>query len=88
MNARFNEPSHLPQPLKWEESPDFDVFDSILMRDICGEFSEPIQTLLISYEQLRQRGDMTDAQKANFLDSLRGELKSLLSAVKEGYDNL
>lgn len=74
----------------YAESLTFDVFDDDLMHDCIGggRLVKPVQSLLISYEQILFRGEMTDAEKVNFFDSMRGELKDLREAVKEEFKDL
>lgn len=85
----FSDPVHLPQPLPEAPSIEFDVFDDLLMRDcIGGRLTKPVQTLLQGYVQTTLYPPKDDAEKARLFDSLQGELKALLSAVKDEFGDL
>lgn len=85
----FNDPVHLPQPLPEAPAIEFDVWNDLLMRDcIGGKLTKPVQTLLQGYVQTTLYPPKDDADKARLFDSLQGELKALLSAVKDEFGDL
>ena len=69
-------------------APEFDEFDDQQVKDACGALAGPVQGLLTAYAQMVTRGEMTESEKANFLDSIRGDLKELRRAVRAEWESL
>jgi hypothetical protein len=71
-----------------EPDTEFDPWNDDLMRDLCGNFAQPIKELLLSLRQIEIAEGSFGVRKEAAFDMLRPQLSALKKACEEEFRQL